>query len=138
MNANPYKKAFFLITLFTLILAIIQYGVYQLNAGLLYSYQWYLLLYFYLITTLSIVIIEKTTQQDEEKLAKGFFSAMMLRLFVSVIIAIVIIYFDRVNSTIFALNFLILYLLYLGFEIYYLINVLQPRLSSERQVNDKE
>ena len=138
MTANPYKKAFFLATFYTIILAFIQYGVYKLNAGLLYSHQWYLLLYFYLITILSIVIIEKITQQDEEKLSKGFFSAMMLRLFVSVIIAIVIIYFDRVNSTIFALNFLILYLLYLGFEIYYLINVLQPRLSSERQVEEKE
>ena len=138
MSANPYKKAFLLTTLYTLILALIQYGVYQLNAGLLYTYQWYLLLYFYLITVLSVVIIEKTTQRDAEKLAKGFFSAMMLRLFLSVIIAIVIIYFDRVNSTIFALNFLILYLLYLGFEIYYLISILQPRLSSERQVEETE
>ena len=138
MITNPYKKAFLLTTLYTLILVLIQYGVYQLNSGLLYTYQWYLLLYFYLITVLSVVIIEKTTQKDAEKLAKGFFSAMMLRLFVSVIIAILIIYFDRVNSTIFALNFLILYLLYLGFEIYYLISILQPRLSSERQVEEKE
>jgi len=138
MIANPYKKAFLITTLYTLVLAFIQYGVYQLNAGLLYTHQWYLLLYFYLITVLSIVIIEKTTQKDAEKLAKGFFSAMMLRLFVSVIIAIIIIYFDRVNSTIFALNFLILYLLYLGFEIYYLISILQPRLSSERQVEETE
>ena len=138
MTANLYIKAFLLTTLFTLIIALIQFGVNNLNAGLLYSHQWYLLLYFYLITFLSIVIIEKTTQQDVEKLSKGFFTAMMLRLFISVIIAIVIIYFDRVNSTIFALNFLILYLLYLGFEIYYLISILQPRLSSERQVEEKE
>jgi hypothetical protein len=138
MTANLYIKAFLLTTLFTLIIALIQFGVHNLNAGLLYSHQWYLLLYFYLITFLSIVIIEKTTQQDAEKLSKGFFTAMMLRLFISVIIAIVIIYLDRVNSTIFALNFLILYLLYLGFEIYYLISILQPRLSSERQVEEKE
>jgi hypothetical protein len=138
MTANLYIKAFLLTTLFTLIIALIQFLVHNFNAGLLYAHQWYLLLYFYLITFLSIVIIEKTTQQDAEKLSKGFFTAMMLRLFISVIIAIVIIYFDRVNSTIFALNFLILYLLYLGFEIYYLISILQPRLSSERQVEEKE
>jgi hypothetical protein len=138
MTANLYVKAFLLTTLYTSIIAFIQFGVNHLNAGLLYSHQWYLLLYFYLITFLSIVIIEKSTQRDAEKLSKGFFSAMMLRLFVSVIIAIVIIYIDRVNSTIFALNFLILYLLYLGFEIYYLINILQPRLNSERQVEEKE
>jgi hypothetical protein len=138
MTANLYKKAFLLTTLYTLIVAFVQFGVYQLNAGLLYSHQWYLLLYFYLITFLSLAVIEKTTHRDAEKLAKGFFTAMMLRLFVSVIIAIVIIYYDRVNSTIFAMNFLILYLLYLGFEIYYLISILQPRLSSETQVEEKE
>ena len=138
MTVNLYIKAFLLTTLFTLIIAIIQFGVFHLNAELLYSHQWYLLIYFYLITFLSIIIIERTTQKDSEKLSKGFFSAMMLRLFVSVIIAIVIIYFDRVNSTIFALNFLILYLLYLGFEIYYLISILQPRLSSETRVEEKE
>jgi hypothetical protein len=114
----------------------VQVGVRYLNPALLYTYQWYLLLYFYLITLLSLVIVERTTQKDQEKLSKGFFSAMMLRLFISIVIAIVIIYFDRANSTIFALNFLILYLLYLGFEIYYLISILQPRLNGEKQVEE--
>jgi hypothetical protein len=136
MISNHYIKALGLTTIFTLILMFIQLGVQYLNADLLYAYQWYLLLYFYLITILSLVIIERTTQKDQEKLSKGFFSAMMLRLFISIVIAIVIIYVDRVNSTIFALNFLILYLLYLGFEIYYLISILQPRLNSEKQVEE--
>jgi len=138
MISNPYVKALGLATIFTSIVLLIQIGIHYLNNDLLYKYQWYLLLYFYLITLLSLVIIEKTTQNDQEKLSKGFFSAMMLRLFVSIIIAIVIIYYDRANSTIFALNFLILYLMYLGFEIYYLISILQPRLNSERQVEEKE
>jgi hypothetical protein len=119
-------------------LVIVQMTIQYLNTGILYKYQWYLLLYFYLITLFSLTIIEKTTRKDREKLSKGFFSAMMLRLFVSIIIAMVIIYFDRANSTIFAMNFLVLYLLYLGFEIYYLISILQPRLNSEGQVEEKE
>ena len=135
--SNPYVKALGLATIFTVVVSFIQLGIQYLNSSLLYQYQWYLLLYFYLITLLSLVIIEKTAQRDQEKLSKGFLLAMMLRLFVSIIIAIVIIYFDRANSTIFALNFLALYLLYLGFEIYYLISILQPRLNSERQVEKK-
>lgn len=138
MKFNPLLQAFLLTTLFTLILAGVQLGVGHLNAELLYTYQWYLLAFFYVITLLSLFIIENTTKKDAEKLSKGFFTAMMLRLFFSVIIAVIIIYFDRVNSTIFALNFLILYLLYLGFEIYYLINILQPRFSSEQHVEEKE
>jgi len=136
MISNPYIKALGLTTIFTLILLFVQVGIRYLNPALLYTYQWYLLLYFYLITLISLVIIERTTQKDQEKLSKGFFSAMMLRLFISIVIAVVIIYFDRVNSTIFALNFLVLYLLYLGFEIYYLIIILQPRLNGEKQVEE--
>ena len=136
MISNPYVKALGLTTIFTSIVLLFQMGIQYLNAGLLYNYQWYLLLYYYLITLLSLFIIEKTTQNDQEKLSKGFFLAMMLRLFVSIVIAIVIIHYDRANSTIFALNFLILYLIYLGFEIYYLISILQPRLISERQVEE--
>jgi hypothetical protein len=136
MISNPYFKALGLTTIFTLILFFIQIGIRFLNPGLLYTYQWYLLFYFYLITLLSLIIIEKTAAKDQEKLSKGFFSAMILRLFISVIIAAIIIYYDRGNSTIFALNFLILYLIYLGFEIYYLISILQPRLNSGKQVEE--
>jgi L-asparagine transporter-like permease len=138
MISNPYVKAFGLTTIFTALLFLACAVIAKIAPGWLYSYQWYLLLYFYLITLLSLFIIERTTRKNLEKLSKGFFSAMMLRLFVSIIIAVVIIYFDRANSTIFALNFLILYLVYLGFEIYYLISILQPRLNGERQIKEKK
>jgi amino acid transporter len=138
MISNPFVKAFGLNTIFTASVFMVCLVTGQLVPGWLYRYQWYLLLYFYLITLISLFIIEKTTRKDKEKLSKGFFSAMMLRLFISIIIALIIIYFDRANSTIFALNFLVLYLIYLGFEIYYLISILQPRLNSERHVEEKE
>jgi len=137
MISNPYFKALSITTIFTAIVLLVYVVITRLAPGWLYQYQWYLVLYFFLITLLSLLIIEKITQNDQEKLSKGFFLAMMIRLFVSIIIAIVIIYFDRANSTIFALNFLVLYLIYLGFEIYYLISILQPRLNSERQVEEK-
>lgn len=138
MIKSPYIKAIGLTSFFTLFILLLQVGVQQLNDQFLYRYQWYLFSYFYLITLFSLVLIEKTIRNDPEKLSKGFFLAMMVRLFISIVIAVIIIYFDRANSTIFALNFLVLYLIYLGFEIYYLINVLQPRLNSEREVKEKE
>lgn len=138
MMSNPYVKAVGLTTLFTLLLILIQLLLVRFSPEWLYNHQGYLLLYFFLITLLSLWIVERSASKDPEKLAKGFFTAMMLRLFVSIIIAMIIIYFDRTNSTIFALNFLILYLLYLGFEIFYLINIVQARLNSEKQVDKKE
>lgn len=135
---NPYVKAVALTTVFTFILILVQLVIAHYNLGWLYAYQWHLLFYFYFITLLSLWIIERSAAKDPEKLANGFFTAMMIRLFVSILIAILIIYFDRTNSTIFALNFLILYLLYLGFEIYYLISIVQARLNSEKQIDKKE
>ena len=136
--ANPYLKAVGLTTVFTFMLILIQGIIAHYKPGWLYDHQWSILFYFYLITLLSLWIVERSVINDAENLAKGFFSAMMLRLFVSIIIAMIIIYYDRTNSTIFALNFLILYLLYLGFEIYYLISIVQARLNSEQQVDKKE
>ena len=138
MISNPFVKAFGLNTIFSAIVLMVCLVISRLMPGWLYRYQWYLLLYFYLITLISLFIIEKTTLKDQEKLSNGFFSAMMLRLFISIIIALIIIYFDRANSTIFALNFLVLYLIYLVFEIYYLISILQPRLKSEKHIEEKK
>lgn len=95
----------------------------------LYDYQWLLVFYFFILTMISLIIVEKTAKKDLDNVSKGFFGAMMLRFFLSIIIALVVIYFDREGAMVFAVNFIILYLLYLGFEIYYLINNLQLRIN---------
>ena len=132
------KKVFIVSSVFTVVLALIQYFILKFNSDWLYKYQWYLLIYFYLITLLSLSMVEKAAIKSADNVSKGFFGAMMVRMFVSVIIALIIIYFDRESSTIFAINFVILYFLYLGLELYYLLKYLQPRLDSKETVgNDK-
>lgn len=128
MNNSHIAKVFLVSSVFTGILAIIQLLVLRFVPGWLYTYQWYLLIYFYLITLLSLVMVEKAALKSSENVSKGFFGAMMVRMFLSVIIALIIIYFDRESSTIFAVNFVILYFLYLGLELFYLLKYLQPRL----------
>lgn len=88
----------------------------------IYDYQWLLVFYFFMLTLISLMIVERTAEKNMDNVSKGFFLAMMLRFFLSIIIALVVIYFDRIGAIVFAVNFIILYLLYLGFEIYYLVN----------------
>ncbi len=114
---------------FTLIIGIIQFIIGKFKLEWFYDYQWLLVFYFFILTMVSLMIVERTAKKNMDNVSKGFFGAMMLRFFLSIIIALVVIYFDREGAIVFALNFIILYLLYLGFEIYYLINNLQLRIN---------
>jgi hypothetical protein len=134
MKFGPLGKVLLLTTVYTIFIAIVSFFLSFFSLEWLYDYYWYLLFYFYFITVVSLLLIERTAIKNPDDISKGFFGAMMLRLFVSVIIATIILYYDRESSTIFALNFIVIYLLYLGFEIYYLISILQPRINSEHQV----
>ena len=130
MKLNLLRKPFLQTIIFSIILALLNFLLGSFKSEWLYHYQWLLLLYFFIITLVSIFIVEYSAEKNAEDIAKSFFIAMMIRLFLSVIIATIIIYVDNESSTIFALNFVIFYLLFLGFEIYYLISNLQSRFNS--------
>jgi len=114
---------------FTLIVGVLQVIVGKFKMEWMYGFQWFLVLYFFILTLISLMIVERTARKNIDNLSKGFFGAMMLRFFLSIIIALIVIYLDRENAIIFSVNFIILYLLYLGFEIYYLVKNLQPRIN---------
>ena len=114
---------------FTLFIAVVQLAISKFKEEWLYDYQWWLLLYFFILTLASLMIVERTARKNIDDVSKGFFGAMMLRFFLSIIFALVVIYYDREGAIVFAVNFIILYLLYLGFEIYYLVNNLQLRIN---------
>ncbi|MFC2125572.1 hypothetical protein ACFLU5_12245 [Bacteroidota bacterium] len=104
----------------------------------IYSQFIWLVLFFLVITFASLLVINKAIETDPDNIARNYFGAMFIRLFISVIVAIVIIYYDRENSTVFAGNFVILYLMYLGFEIYTLITNLQIHSDEGEYPHEKE
>ncbi len=105
-----YKFSFFVL-LGTLIFNIVlpQY---------LYHQIWVVLLFFFLLTLASLHIIEKFTKRNSDNFLAIYFSVMIGRLFISIIFAAIFILADRTHVFNFSINFLILYLLFLGFEIY--------------------
>ena len=80
-------------------------------------------------------LIEKVTKRNVENFLAIYFSAMIGRLFISVIFAAIFILIDRANVFNFSINFLFLYLLFLGFEIYGIITNL--RLHSTKGTKDE-
>ena len=116
---------FFKIAGFGLFLIFISISIKQIKPEWIYNLYIWLIGYFITITFASLVVVDKAIEKDPENIARNYFGAMIFRLFVSLIIALLFIYFDRENSIVFAGNFIILYLMFLGFEIYALMANLQ-------------
>src|SRR5210317_784710 len=83
-----------------------------------YHNIWVILVFFFLLTWFSLYIIEKITRKKPDNFLAVYFSAMIGRLFISIIFATIFILTDRTHVFNFSINFLVLYLLFLGFEIY--------------------
>lgn len=94
----------------------------------IYHQVWIILVFFFLLTLASLLIIEKITRKNPKNFLAVYFSAMIARLFISIIFATIFILTDRENVFNFSINFLFLYLLFLGFEIYGIITNLRQHL----------
>jgi hypothetical protein len=112
-----YRFSFFVFTaVFILTFLIPQYVYHQV---------WIVLVFFFLLTLASLIVIEKVTRKNAKNFLAIYFSAMIARLFISIIFATIFILTDRSHVFNFAINFLFLYLLFLGFEIYGIITNLR-------------
>lgn len=90
-----------------------------------YHQVWIILLFFFVLTLVSLFIIQKLTENKSSNFLAIYFSVMIGRLFISIIFATVFILTDRTHVFNFSINFLILYLLFLGFEITGIITTLR-------------
>jgi len=89
---------------------------------------WIILVFFFVLTLASLLVIEKLTKKNPKSFLAVYFSAMIARLFISIIFATIFILTDRESVFNFSINFLFLYLLFLGFEIYGIITNLRQHL----------
>jgi hypothetical protein len=81
--------------------------------------------FFFLITLSGMTLIVKKYNESPDSFVKYYFIVMILRLFFSISFITGGLYFNNGDKIVYIINFLVLYLLYLGFEIYYLITNFQ-------------
>jgi hypothetical protein len=96
-----------------------------LKAG--YTSKWigYMILFFFLVTFSGLALILKKFKEEPGSFVRYFFSVMIARLMLAAVFVSAGLYLNFENRIIFVVNFLTLYLIYLGFEIYYLISNFQ-------------
>ncbi len=89
-----------------------------------------LMIAFLFIVTLSgLGLISVKYRQNQESFSKYYFIVMILRFFLGILFVLAGLLLINENRVIFVTNFLVLYLLFLGFEIYYLIANFHSRTS---------
>jgi hypothetical protein len=116
-------KKFFLksslqLLVFTAGIVLIFQGLGSAFPQWLYHNIVYLYLYFFILTTLSLLVLDQVQKHQPEKFVNSYFGIMVARLFISLGVALVFIFLDRPNAKVFVANFTVLYLFFLGFEIY--------------------
>lgn len=75
-------------------------------------------LFFYAVTNLVHAWLLMITRKSSLRFTSQYMAASFLKMFLYLAVAIVYVVFDRVNAKIFMANFLLLYLIYTGFEVY--------------------
>jgi len=132
------RKQLLGISLYGLLILIAGYAIKIVLPEWIYTHFLWLVIFFLVINLASLLVVNSAIESDQENISRNFFGAMIVRLFLSVTVALVIIYFDREGSSVFAVNFIILYLMFLGFEIYTLMANLQAHSGDHKYPHDNE
>ena len=123
--APPYLR----LSLFTLTVSLIIFLVSKIYPQFVYHNIEFLMAFFYAIFLFTYFLISLSLKNKDPKNAVIInLAAVVIRLLVCIISAWFFLRNDPENSTVIATNFLIIYLFYLGFEIYSILSNLRPHL----------
>ena len=116
---------FFALSGLTIILFAILLIVNHFQPSLIYSYTFYFLIYFFFLSLISHQFINFALKNKEGDFTSFYYLSMLIRFFLSIIIIFIVIYLDREHAVVASLNFLVIYFIYLAFEVVALIKSLK-------------
>ncbi len=133
MNSLSKKIPFLGLYAFTLVIVLIAAILRFAIPSILYHDLWVIIVFFFFLTYASLITIQKFVTKNPENFLTIYFSVMVARLFASIVFAAIFILLDRENVFLFAMNFIALYLSYLGFEIYGIITNLRTHFTKRNR-----
>ncbi|MDN5212672.1 hypothetical protein QQ020_11470 [Fulvivirgaceae bacterium BMA12] len=129
MNTHNTTPPYLRLTLFTLVVSLAIYVVHWLHPQSIYHNIEFLLAFFYATFLFTYFLISLAFKNKDAKSAVIInLSAVVIRLIACVISAYFFLRNDPENHNVFVTNFLVVYLFYLGFEIYSILSNLRPNL----------
>ena len=129
MNVNKVAPPYLRLSLFTMSVSLVIFLVYKLYPEIVYHDIEFLMAFFYAIFLFTYFLISLAIRNKDPKNAVVInLVAVVVRLIACIVSAWYFLRNDPENSTVFVTNFFIIYLFYLGFEIYSILSNLRPHL----------
>lgn len=122
------------LVLFTLGLMAAAYALRTLS-GLLFVHPniYYIIVFFFFLSLLLTVLTNFALQQEPQKFVVSYLTSMIIRLLLSFTAILIILFQDLTDKLNFIINFAVVYLSFLVFEIYTLLTTLRP--NSEKGID---
>lgn len=122
------------LVLFTLALMAAAYALRTLS-GLLFVHPniYYIIVFFFFLSLLLTVLTNFALQQEPQKFVVSYLTSMVIRLLLSFTVVIIVLFQDLTDKLNFIINFAVVYLSFLVFEIYTLLTTLRP--NSEKGID---
>ena len=96
-----------------------------LPQGLLHPQKWIMLVFFIILYSITEKINNFGLSETPQKFQVFFFSAMIIRMILSIIFIFVFVYLQVENLFLFVATFFLFYFYYIVFDIYYLLGNLR-------------
>lgn len=124
---NKIKNSFYTgIVVLVLLAFLLKYGLEMKGrADLISSYFWLIQCFVSVISLIAHLITEKGLKNTSD-FHMYYMGSMTIRMLASLFFLLATVLYLTENQTVFAINFLITYFAYTGFEIYYLLTNLRP------------
>lgn len=124
---NKIKNSFYTGIVMLLLLAfVLQWGLgMKGRSDLISEYYWYIQLFVCLISLLAHFITEKGLKNKGD-FHMYYMGSMTIRMLAALFFLLATVLYLSDNQVVFAINFLLTYFAYTGFEIYYLLTNLRP------------
>ena len=131
VNTDTVAPPYLRLTLFTLVVSLVIYVAHRFYPEFIYHNIEFLMAFFYAIFLFTYFLINLAFKNKDAKSAVIInLAAVVIRLIACIISAYFFLRNDPENHNVFVTNFLVIYLFYLGFEIYSILSNLRPNLKS--------
>lgn len=132
---SKMKKTILLLSLFTLIIGLVTFLLNKWDETLVYNHIIYFIIYYYIVSFLSISFINFAVAKNKDNFMLFYLGSIVTRFFLSIILAFLFMIFDKPNITVIGINFVILHLLFLGLDLFIIINKVKSISSKDQDLN---
>jgi len=131
------KQAWIVLSLFALSLTLLSFLLSTLASGIIHQGAYFIILFFYLLTLITHYLSVSALREGHDRFALVFFASITVRLLISLAVVLTVLLKGLPQKITFIVNFAVVYLAFLIFEIYALLTTLRSNFQKRADNAEK-